>query len=44
MLNKICKRKIDETIEKVVETPDATKTMATVTWPAHVLNLSLLCQ
>lgn len=44
ILNKICKGKIDETVEKIVEIFDATKTIVLVTWPAHILNLSVLHQ
>lgn len=44
MLNKICKKIMNEIVEKVVKIANATRITVTATQPTHVLNVSVLRQ
>lgn len=44
MLNKDHGGKMEEIVEKVMETLDVIRMTATATWPTHVLNLTVFCQ
>lgn len=44
MLNKVCKKKLDETVEKVVRIFNTTRMRVIAIWLIYVLNLSVLRQ